>query len=116
MKATRHREEKTVNTHLAWKSITAAAVVLAALVSVGVTLAARTAPRAPEAAAPALYQRIPEPEVAAPALYLRLLLPQELPDFSTLACPLIQTDAKRWAGGYLSVDRLRRNGFVAGLR
>lgn len=50
------------------------------------------------------------------SIHERVLRSNELPRFASLTCPLPITDAKRWADGYLSVDLLRRNGFVAGLK
>jgi len=90
-----------MNARLAGIRIATVSVVAAALATVGVTLA-RTAP--------------PVPSGSVPPLYGRLVLPTELPGFSSPVCPLVQTDVGRWANGFLSVDQLRRNGFVAGLR
>jgi hypothetical protein len=89
-----------MNSHVT-RSRLAVAVVLGALAGAGVALA-RTAPPAPAASASTLYSH--------------LLLPRELPGFASPICPRVERDASRWALGYLSVDRLRRNGFVAGLR
>jgi hypothetical protein len=46
----------------------------------------------------------------------RVLQPNELRGFVPMICPIPETDATRWGAGYLSVDGLHANGFVAGLR
>jgi len=89
-----------MNAHLTRSRLAAVAVVLGVLAGTSIALA--------RVAAPA-------PAAAASTLYGRLLLPRELPGFASPICPRVETDGSRWALGYLPVDQLRRNGFVAGL-
>jgi len=89
--------------HLTGKRILtiAVAVAVVALTGAGATFARESAP-------------IPADPVG--ALYERLIVRAELPGFTSPICPSVETNASRWARGNLSVDQLRRNGFVAGLR
>jgi hypothetical protein len=89
--------------HLTSKRIATIAVALAvvALTGAGATFARESAP-------------VPADPVG--ALYERLIVRAELPGFTAPICPSVETNASRWARGNLSVDQLRRNGFVAGLR
>jgi hypothetical protein len=89
--------------HLSSKRIAAVAVAALALAGGGATLASTSAPAAAHV----------DP---ASELYGRLLVRTELPGFTAWNCPLVQTDARRWAQSSLSVEQLRRNGFAAGLR
>jgi hypothetical protein len=66
----------------------------------------------------ATFARVNAPAPADPTgvLYERLIVRAELPGFTRQICPNVETNASGWARGNLSVDQLRRNGFVAGLR
>jgi hypothetical protein len=93
-----------MNTHLVGKRAATAVVFLAAFAAAGVGLARATVPQSHRAAAEPL------------ALQQGVLRSNELHGFVSAFCPIVVTDAGRWARGQLSSAALRRNGFVAGVR
>jgi hypothetical protein len=97
------KRRTTMTKHLTGKRIVTIAVAVAVVALTG---------------AGATFARVSAPAPADPtgALYDRLIVRAELPGFTPEVCPKVETDAGRWARGNLSVDQLRRNGFVGGLR
>jgi hypothetical protein len=85
-----------MKTRLSMRSVGAVIVCVTAVAGTGVVLADAATPPMP--------------------LYERVLQAHEFPGFFSNFCPVVETGAGRWAGTQLSVDALRENGFVAGIR
>src|SRR6266446_4224541 len=92
----RTQRRKVMKTRLSMRSIGAVIVSVAAVAGTYVVLANAAPSRMP--------------------LYERVLQSNEFPGFLSRFCPVPETGAVQWAGTQLSLDAVRKSGFVAGIR